>query len=537
MLSPSEVHSQNPNFRPRRRHRKSRNGCMECKRRRIKCDEMKPSCSRCILTRQDCIWPQHSPSGRSGDPGPLPTPSPRSAGSPSPSMERRASPPPLDGVGLSDADLYHHYLQHTSRTLTHNRNDHQALQIGMPTLALRSKTVYHALLALSAACLCCDMISKEDPPPDINFVHQALMTGYHHYNLASERIRELISRPDALKAEPLLAASPLLVPFATSSQQINHWISSHSTPQSPVPKPLSTTPRDVIVIMRGIKTTLEALDSGEITASPSPSIITSELPEDTDAIDHCTSLFEANTRPDFSAPPPPSRTHPMFPIIASTSQDAFAKLHERLESASLYGTFSNAALSACAAAFDVLSSMRDSTFSTTLASSPPASLSASASDSGTPQVSPWLRSFAARHAIPHPSEPLTRPFLTFLVQTPQAYLDLVLPLLDQRLEAPTAEHDRNAVIDLTPEQALALDIYAHWSILMFLVEDESWFIGKLPGITLAGMLNRYGDDFVGKLWPDYTIALGGLDHGQGQGQAQWWPKSMWMISREIGRYR
>ncbi|PVH75922.1 hypothetical protein DL98DRAFT_497801 [Cadophora sp. DSE1049] len=34
-------------YRPRRIHAKSRNGCQNCKRRRIKCDESKPKCLRC----------------------------------------------------------------------------------------------------------------------------------------------------------------------------------------------------------------------------------------------------------------------------------------------------------------------------------------------------------------------------------------------------------------------------------------------------------------------------------------------------------
>ncbi|KAE8332178.1 hypothetical protein BDV39DRAFT_189282 [Aspergillus sergii] len=36
-------------FRPRRAHRKSRTGCMNCKRRRVKCDETKPQCRRCRM--------------------------------------------------------------------------------------------------------------------------------------------------------------------------------------------------------------------------------------------------------------------------------------------------------------------------------------------------------------------------------------------------------------------------------------------------------------------------------------------------------
>lgn len=139
------------------------------------------------------------------------------------------------------------------------------------------------------------------------------------------------------------------------------------------------------------------------------------------------------------------------------------------------------------------------------------------------QVGPWLRSYARRHAISLPTEPLTMRFLGFLVQAPQAYLDLVLPLLDQRLESPIVTPTKDTWAQLTKEQALALDIYAHWSVFMFLVEEESWWIGNLPIVTLTGMVNRYGDKFVTSLWPDGTR------------QEQWWPAGMLTILREIKR--
>ncbi|KAJ5462831.1 hypothetical protein N7475_007775 [Penicillium sp. IBT 31633x] len=39
---------------PRRTHKKSRNGCIECKRRHMKCDEKRPVCSNCISSQRYC---------------------------------------------------------------------------------------------------------------------------------------------------------------------------------------------------------------------------------------------------------------------------------------------------------------------------------------------------------------------------------------------------------------------------------------------------------------------------------------------------
>jgi hypothetical protein len=41
----------------RRRHRKSRNGCLECKRRHIKCDEKRPVCGNCTVSERSCSFP------------------------------------------------------------------------------------------------------------------------------------------------------------------------------------------------------------------------------------------------------------------------------------------------------------------------------------------------------------------------------------------------------------------------------------------------------------------------------------------------
>ncbi|KAF7587062.1 hypothetical protein BBP40_007819 [Aspergillus hancockii] len=41
---------------PRRTHKKSRNGCLECKRRHIKCDEKRPTCTNCTTSERSCEY-------------------------------------------------------------------------------------------------------------------------------------------------------------------------------------------------------------------------------------------------------------------------------------------------------------------------------------------------------------------------------------------------------------------------------------------------------------------------------------------------
>ncbi|DAA78267.1 TPA_exp: putative C6 finger domain protein [Trichophyton benhamiae CBS 112371] len=277
--------------------------------------------------------------------------------------------------------------------------------------------------------------------------------------------------------------------------------------------------------MRGIRATLQTLDCESPVSGIAPSPVTDP------GIDDHSILPEARVKTPGIATP---CNHTMGPIIASTSEEAYSKLQKRLDYALYHCNDADGTLAACAAAFDILKDIRSNVLSSRYSSKPSPSSFSPLDDvsqdlfepqsMSLPQVASWLRSFANRSVAPQPTEPLTRYFLTFLVQVPQAYLDLVLPLLDKRLESPVDAELYDTSTGLTMEQALALDIYAHWSVLMFLVEEESWWIGNLPFVTLSGMVNRFGDNFVTRLWPE-------------EEKGRWWPGGMLNILREIKRYR
>ncbi|KAK5636517.1 hypothetical protein RRF57_012229 [Xylaria bambusicola] len=48
-------------YLPKRPHRKSRAGCKQCKKRKVKCDEAKPSCKACTLRKESCVYPNAPP--------------------------------------------------------------------------------------------------------------------------------------------------------------------------------------------------------------------------------------------------------------------------------------------------------------------------------------------------------------------------------------------------------------------------------------------------------------------------------------------
>ncbi|KXT15969.1 hypothetical protein AC579_1448 [Pseudocercospora musae] len=47
-------------FTPRKAHTKSRGGCRSCKGRRVKCDEVAPTCSRCARLSEECVYGERS---------------------------------------------------------------------------------------------------------------------------------------------------------------------------------------------------------------------------------------------------------------------------------------------------------------------------------------------------------------------------------------------------------------------------------------------------------------------------------------------
>ncbi|KAF2002450.1 hypothetical protein P154DRAFT_618522 [Amniculicola lignicola CBS 123094] len=123
----------------RRSHRKSRNGCASCKRRRIKCDETKPQCSNCTKHAVSCDYP--SPVSQS----PMPTQL-------SPASSTTVSGDELRGVewGPITAELMHHWSTSTSCTLSEEPTLQTFMQVTVPHIAFGHEHVLHMILAISA---------------------------------------------------------------------------------------------------------------------------------------------------------------------------------------------------------------------------------------------------------------------------------------------------------------------------------------------------------------------------------------------------
>ncbi|ORY64169.1 uncharacterized protein BCR38DRAFT_314914, partial [Pseudomassariella vexata] len=52
-------------YHSKRPHKKSRAGCINCKKRKVKCSEERPTCRACTLRRESCIYPGSKSAGQS----------------------------------------------------------------------------------------------------------------------------------------------------------------------------------------------------------------------------------------------------------------------------------------------------------------------------------------------------------------------------------------------------------------------------------------------------------------------------------------
>ncbi|OOF93841.1 hypothetical protein ASPCADRAFT_150346 [Aspergillus carbonarius ITEM 5010] len=123
----------------RRSHTKSRKGCLQCKKRHVKCDEGSPRCGLCKKRRLDCTYPSSSEV--------------ESQHASTPQDPPDVLPGP-DGDALStrmlEMRLFHHYVTETYITLCQGRLDANHFQVVIPRIAVAHPFLLDSLLALSA---------------------------------------------------------------------------------------------------------------------------------------------------------------------------------------------------------------------------------------------------------------------------------------------------------------------------------------------------------------------------------------------------
>ncbi|KAJ5930880.1 C6 transcription factor [Penicillium verhagenii] len=200
----------------RRSHRKTRTGCLQCKQRKVKCDENKPGCQNCTRRDVACSFAEvPRPISSSHE---QPTASPGSATpvalSLSPAHQSLDSQPTiptnLQGFDIFDMQLLHHFMTTTCYTLSRAPVVQAVWRDEVPQIAFTMPGVLHAMLAVSALHL-----AWSDPSKATACIAQA----HRHHNVAVQTVTPNIQSLASENSAGLFVFSSLTCIFACANAQ------------------------------------------------------------------------------------------------------------------------------------------------------------------------------------------------------------------------------------------------------------------------------------------------------------------------------
>ncbi|KAF2873826.1 hypothetical protein BDV95DRAFT_627627 [Massariosphaeria phaeospora] len=154
-------------FVSKKPHKKSRGGCLSCKRKKVKCDEALPACGYCALRKLECNYPQgqaeESPTASSTDLSTALSNTPSSQLDDSTDFNNISVeipswliPAAITSVGqLTGADMkyLHHYKTSTWSTMTMRNEEviHRLNRDWVPQASILQPYLLYAILSIAAA--------------------------------------------------------------------------------------------------------------------------------------------------------------------------------------------------------------------------------------------------------------------------------------------------------------------------------------------------------------------------------------------------
>ncbi|KAK2055102.1 hypothetical protein LY76DRAFT_521152 [Colletotrichum caudatum] len=187
-------------------HRKSKLGCQTCKRRKIKCDELKPACQNCVRHLVYCDFLQSSSAAAAAATHSTPN---STANAPGGVAQPARLPIPVDhDINFTDLELIHNFATSVCSTLSTDALVRQMWKVSVVRMALGCEYVMRALLSISALHL-----AHQQPERKEALVTKALL--YHRS--ASREAMGLMSGLDGRNAENLFLFSLLTIFFALAS--------------------------------------------------------------------------------------------------------------------------------------------------------------------------------------------------------------------------------------------------------------------------------------------------------------------------------
>ncbi|KAK9328583.1 hypothetical protein V1520DRAFT_371118 [Lipomyces starkeyi] len=219
LLSVSSIESGSDGPPKKKLHFKSRNGCLICKKRKIKCDEVRPKCRNCLKHGVNCEYAKEVLEyGFSSLPGPF-------AGAiPGLSHSTIVSP----DLNMQHLSLLMHYVVHTSHSLS-NMQSAENVSIWsqtVPQVACRFPFLMYSIFALAATHILATTAStfgEEDDKGKYAAKRQEYEAlGVYYRQRALEAFRSAINEPRSHEhLQAALFASVLLSIDAFAYQEEN----------------------------------------------------------------------------------------------------------------------------------------------------------------------------------------------------------------------------------------------------------------------------------------------------------------------------
>ncbi|CAG7960127.1 unnamed protein product [Penicillium salamii] len=199
----------------RRKHLKSRNGCIQCKKRKIKCDENgKVPCAQCVKSRHDCSFAP-----------------------PQPVVDSNFSP-----GALLDLKLLHNFTTKTSQTLSSTSDVRLCFSTSFVELAMQHEFLLHCILAISAFHIVSQREHGDTSQPPIGDHPREvyLQAAYKHHESALKSYRQSLSSVTSANCHGIFGCSVLLFittfarpaesalsPGPSRATQIDVWLGFH----------------------------------------------------------------------------------------------------------------------------------------------------------------------------------------------------------------------------------------------------------------------------------------------------------------------
>ncbi|KAJ6784162.1 hypothetical protein PWT90_09654 [Aphanocladium album] len=520
----------------------------------VTCDERQPKCSRCLKQGVNCeyvsaadgdegqpslVFDRHgaqaSPESDSEmkDAGSAPTFSPQSSTSSHINVRSHAPEhsgmPPFAGRGRSkrlrqlptldarELELFSHYITHDSHRLAYGKEDLYPLKVGMPNLAFSNPAVMDSILALAASCKCFDMLGEAVALTDIfdEICDLLRLADRHHQSALGQLPEDLSDR----QFQSVLPNGALMVLYVLSCHYVrillyrsakrlgislpndvlpfqSQWITSIRAAHVAFVGLLAPTLRSPSEVASPASNSREEMESQS--SPPGP-------PDD----DQGAYLLEDG--------PAEETRRLLLPVVSTTYEAALVKLRARNANLGPNGdAIYDPKLEACSTALRLLEEL----FQAVMGDEPVKLGPTQSRDFGVlDNVPPWLVKYLARVTSAAPSKLWRRRIMAFLNRVPFEYMHLVQLALDCMTidDRQALSQGATEPVQLEAAQKPAMDIFAHWLVLVMLL-DGVWWIGDAGHWELGRII---------RLIESQALAI---DLAPGE---TWWPETMYSVKSTL----